>query len=202
MRALLVMLLLTSADARAEDGIYFHQTVGVGQAQDPLIDKTIQTRAGVGARVRWLALEAWAASDTQPARDGALFGIVGGEPKLGTDLASYGMSTRLILPIHRTDTALLEGYARVGAGLVEATGQLDGFAGHTWIGGGGIQIKGRVRALGFAWGPLFFMKRGPRVTGALFVDYGYERMTLHGADREIRTGMSHLVMGFAVGSSF
>ena len=200
MRAML-MLLLTSADARA-DGIYFHQTVGVGQAQEPLIDKTIQTRAGIGARVRWLALEAWAASDTQPVRDGALFGIVGGEPKMGTDLTSYGMSTRLILPIHRTDKALLEGYARVGAGLVEATGRLDGFAGHTWMGGGGIQVKGRVRALGFAWGPLFFVNRGPRVTGALFVDYGYERMTLHRTDREIRTGMSHLVLGFAVGSSF
>jgi hypothetical protein len=200
MRALLVVLV--SGGLAHADGVYFHQTIGVGQADDPLIDKTIQTRAGVGARVRWLAIEAWTASDAKPERDGALVGIVGGEPTMGSDLASYGMAMRAIVPLHRTPKAQLEGYARIGAGLVEASGQLVGFDGHTLIGGGGIQIRGRVRALGFVWGPLFFMNRGPRVTAALFVDYGYERMTLRGEHREIRTGVSHLVMGFAVGSSF
>jgi hypothetical protein len=201
MRALLATLLVCAGTARA-DGVYFHQQIGVGQAESPLLDKTIQTRAGIGARVRWIAIEAWAASDTQPEREGALFGIVGGEPRMKSDLASYGVATRLIMPLHRTDKLKLEGYARFGAGLVEATGQLDGFDGHTLIGGGGLQVTGRVRALGFAWAPLFFMKKGPYVNGALFVDYGYERMELGRADRVIRSGVNHLALGFAIGTAF
>lgn len=68
--------------------------------------------------------------------------------------------------------------------------------------GGGLQLRGRVRALGFIWTPLFFVKRGPHVTGALFVDYGYERLDLTRADRELLVKANHLVMGFAVGSAF
>lgn len=134
MRVLLVILVAV-ATARA-DGVYFHQLLGVGQAESPLIDKAIQTRAGLGARVRWLAVEAWVASDTQPEREGALFGLVGGEPRMKSDLASYGFATRAIRRLHGSDRVTLEGYVRVGAGLVEATGQLDGFRGRMLIGGG------------------------------------------------------------------
>ena len=51
-------------------------------------------------------------------------------------------------------------------------------------------------------GPLFWLERGPRVTGALFVDYGNERVDLARADRDARLNTSHLVMGFAIGSAF
>ena len=121
---------------------------------------------------------------------------------MGTDLASYGVALRTIVPIHRSEKVTFEGYTRMSAGLVESTGRLDGFAGNVLGVGGGFQVRGRVRALGFAWAPLFFVKRGPKVTGALFVDYGYDRMTLARADRELVTRTNHLVMGFAIGSAF
>lgn len=202
MRGLLVVVLLCATRRAHADGVYFQQMFGLGQADSPLIGKTIQTRAGIGARVANLAFETWVASDSAPEREGALFGVVGGEPKMATDLASYGVALRTILPIHHTEKVQFEGYTRIGAGLVEASGRLDGYTGTTLLAGGGFQVRGQVRALGFVWGPLFFLNRGPRVTGALFVDYGYERMDLARADRELRIKSTHLMMGFAIGSAF
>ncbi len=200
---LLIAIALVSVTARAHaDGVYFQQMFGIGQSDSPLIGKTVQTRAGIGARVQNLAIESWVASDSAPEREGAVFGLVGGEPRMGSDLASYGIAIRTIVPIHRSEKVTFEGYTRIGAGLVEASGRLDGYGG-TMVGvGGGFQVRGLVRALGFVWGPLFWLQRGPRVTGALFVDYSYERIALTRADRELHTRGSHLVMGFAIGSAF
>lgn len=198
---LVLAIVLTATTAHA-DGVYGSQMVGIGQADAPQIGKTIQTRAGVGARIDSLAIEAWVASDTAPERDGAMLGFVGGEPRIGSDLASYGVALRTIVPLHRTDTITVEGYTRIAAGVVAASGQLEGFGGSMLAAGGGLSLRGQVRALGFVWAPLFFLKRGPRVTGALFVDYGYERLDLARADRELLVKANHLVMGFAVGSAF
>lgn len=193
---------LTATTAHA-DGVYFNQMVGIGQTDSPAIGKTIQTRAGVGTRIDSLALEAWVASDSATRREGALLGFIGGEPAMGTtDLASYGVALRTILPLHRTDQVSLEGYTRMSAGVVDAAGGLEGFGGHMLSAGGGFQVRGQVRALGFAWAPLFFLNKGPRVTGALFVDYGYEKLDLARGDRELRVTANHLVMGFAIGNAF
>jgi hypothetical protein len=200
MRCVLAIV-LTATTAHA-DGVYFNQMVGINHADAPQIGKTVQTRAGVGARIDSLAIEAWVASDTAPEREGATLGFLGGEPAMGSDLASYGVALRTILPLHHTDKITVEGYTRIAAGVVDASGQLEGFGGSMLAAGGGLQIRGPVRALGFVWAPLFFLQRGPRVTGALFVDYGYERLDLARADRDLRVKASHLVMGFAIGSAF
>jgi hypothetical protein len=59
-----------------------------------------------------------------------------------------------------------------------------------------------VRALGFLWGPLFFVKRGPKVTAAMFVDHGTELVRLKMAGDRISPRVDHLTLGFAVGQSF
>jgi hypothetical protein len=46
---------------------------------------------------------------------------------------------------------------------VTANGELDGYGGFGLGVGGGVQLRGSVRALGFLWGPLFFVERGPKV---------------------------------------
>jgi hypothetical protein len=197
----LLMTLLLARMAHAE-GVYFSQTVGVGHADEPSIGRALRTRASIGARVRWLAVETWVASNTRPAREDAAILFVGGEPRAGSDLASYGVATRAIAPLHRTRDLIVEGYLRANAGVATATGELAGFGGHTFGGGGGFQIRGRVRALGFAWAPLFFVERGPHVTGALFVDTGLERVTLRAGERSLAANVSQLAIGFAVGSTF
>ena len=40
------------------------------------------------------------------------------------------------------------------------------------------RLRARVRALGFLWGPLFFVNRGPKVTAALFAERGTELVRL------------------------
>jgi len=198
-RSLAVFAVLASTAARA-DGVYFTQTVGLSHASESTFGRPLQTRAGFGARVRYLAIEAWMSSDTQLSREGAWL-FVGGEPKMKSDLDSYGVTARAIAPVHRTAKATVEAYARGNLGLAKATGELDGYRGPLAGLGGGLQIRGSVRALGFAWGPLFWLDRGPRVTAALFLDAGYDLVELHG-ERTIRTGLVRTTLGFAVGSSF
>jgi hypothetical protein len=202
-RRLLVGTALAIASARPAyaDGVYFSQTIGIGSSNEDTIGRAIRTRASIGARVRWLAIESWVASDTRYARDGGLL-FIGGEPREGSDLASYGVATRAIVPLHRAPKATLEGYVRAGAGIATANGELEGFRGHTMGAGGGLQLRGRVRALGFLWAPLFLLHRGPHVTGALFVDGGFDRVELRMGDRSLTTTVSQMALGFAIGSTF
>jgi hypothetical protein len=199
-----------SAPAGAENptrGLYFTQSMGIGSAHGalaPLVGNAMRTRASIGARVRWLAIEPWVTSDQQTDRDGAWHGFLGGEPAAGrADLSSYGADVKLIAPLHRTADATLEGYVRLGGSIVEANGALDGYGGHGLGAGGGLQLTGKVRALGYLWAPLFLVKRGPKVIGSLFVDQGYELVQLRMANAPVIKGrIGHLALGFAVGSSF
>lgn len=196
----LSLLLALATPAHADDGVYYSQTIGIGQSS--MFGRPMQTRASLGARVRFLAIESWIASDTQLSRDGAWLGFAGGEPRMSSDLDTYGISLRGIVPLHRTRSAILEAYARGNAGLASANGQLDGFAGNVFGGSVGLQLRGKVRALGFAWAPLFMLDRGPHVTGALIVDQSFDWVSLHAGERSARASLSHTTLGFAVGSSF
>lgn len=200
MRAAVLTIAMISQTAHA-DGVYYSQTLGIGQSST--FGRPLQTRAALGARVRFLSIESFISSDTQLSRDGAtMFGFLGGEPHMRSDLDSYGIALRGMLPLRVTPKATLEGYARVGAGLASANGVLEGYDGHTFNGAVGFQLRGKVRALGFAWGPLFLLDRGPRVTGALFVEQSLDLVTLHHGADQMRTALSHTTLGFAVGSSF
>jgi hypothetical protein len=198
----LAAVALSAASARA-DGVYFSQAIGIGDSSQPTIGRAIHARASIGARVRWLAVEPWVTSDTQFSREGAWRGLIGGDPADGySDLAQYGVDVKAIVPLHRTQSSLVEGYLRGGGSIASATGALDGYRGYGLGGAAGFQVRGRVRALGFLWGPLFFVNRGPRVTGALFVEHGEQLVELSMGSSRVSTRVGHTTLGFAVGSSF
>jgi hypothetical protein len=206
LRASLVAVVLFTGAARA-DGIYFKESFGVGRARGalaPLVGNALHTRLGVGARLGWVAIEPWLGTDLQTEREGAFKGLVGGEPAEGlADLAQYGIDLKAIASLHQTADVVVESYVRGGASLAGGTGALDGYSGEGLGIGAGMQLRGRVRALGFLWAPLFFAKRGPKLTGALFIDQGYEFVWLRHRDAmPVTARVGSISVGFAVGSAF
>src|SRR5207244_10566540 len=100
-------------------------------------------------------------------------------------------------------SAHFDAYLRgtISAGV--ADGALEGYEGRGLGFGAGVQLKGKVRALGFLWWPLFFTGIGPKVTAALYLDDGYEFYRLHGpAPVAVDAALTHMTLGFAVGSDF
>jgi hypothetical protein len=204
---ILVAIALAATSAHA-DGVYFAESFGVGMGRgelQPVLGNAIHSRITLGARVKWIALEAWLQSNMQFHREGAWQNFLGGEPGEGrADLEQYGFAVRAIAPLYQSPNGeRLEGYVRLAPGLVGATGALDGYRGMGIGTSAGIQLTGKVRALGFLWAPLFFVKKGPKVTGALFLDGGWDFVRLR------RDGMStidarvgHVSVGFAIGSTF
>lgn len=196
--------------ARAEaDGIYFLESFGVGRAGGdlaPLVGNAMHTRIAVGARVRWLAIEPFIGTDMQTSRVGAFRGLVGGEPAEGrADLERYGVELKALAPLFRGPSGeRIEAYVRGGASLVGATGMLESYRGQAVGFATGLQLTGKVRALGFLWAPLFFMNKGPKVTGALFIDQGWDFYRLRSDDDgpTLQARVGHVSIGFAIGSSF
>jgi hypothetical protein len=189
--------------ARADTGVYLTESVGVGMSRDGLenvVAAPMHLRIGGGIRFGNIAIEPWMLTDLQTDREGAWRGFVGGEPAMGTaDLTSYGVDGKYIFPID----ARLSAYVRGGPCLVDANGALAGYSGYGFGGGGGFQITGRVRALGFLWSPLFFVKKGPKVTGALYLDQGYDFYRLRSTNGPpIDARIGHVSVGFALGSAF
>ncbi|HEY4058547.1 MAG TPA: hypothetical protein VGM39_18165 [Kofleriaceae bacterium] len=193
---------LAPAVARA-DGVYASESIGVSIPDDslaPYLQQPLKVRLAVGARWRFVAVEPWLSSDLQLDRDGATRGILGGTPAQGTaDLATYGIDAKLIGKLDEH----LSAYVRMGPSRAEANGMLDGYAGWGMGAAAGVQLTGRVRALGFLWTPLFFVKRGPMITGSLFLDQGVDfyRLRMSGAP-DINARVAHVSIGFALGSDF
>jgi hypothetical protein len=51
--------------------------------------------------------------------------------------------------------------------------------------------------------PLLLQKKGPKITGSLFLDQGFEVVRMQRADtRPIRARVGHISIGFALGSTF
>ena len=195
--------------ALADQGVYFSQSLGVGMAKgdlEPTVGNAIESRLALGARVRWLAVEGWVESDVQTDREGGMLaGFAGGEPAAGrADLEAYGFALRAIAPLYRSPSGeKLEGYVRVGSGIVGGTGMLDGYRGMGVGASAGIALSGKVRALGFLWAPLFFVKKGPKVTGSLYFDQGWDFVRLEHATMPTLTArVGHVSIGFAVGHTF
>lgn len=151
-------------------------------------------------RLGHLAIEPWFLTDLQTDRTGAFASLAGGEPaKRSADLDAMGLDVKYIVAVaHR-----LEVFARAGPLVADANGALAGYHGRGAGIAAGAQLTGKVRALGFLWSPLFFLSRGPIVTGALFVDAGYDFYFLRsarGAPQSAR--IAHVSAGFAFGSAF
>lgn len=203
-RWLVVAIAIAGAgSAHADRGAYFTESFGVGFASGALgeaIGTPLHLRLAVGMRLGNLALEPWILSELQTDRDGAFGKIVGGDPKPGEgDLHAMGLDARYIVDLHKNASVFVRGGPLVG----EGTGALDGYHGRGVGVAAGAQLTGKVRALGFLWSPLFFVKRGPIVTGALVVDAGYDFYFLrHANGPPIDARIGHVSVGFALGSAF
>ncbi len=203
MRTLVVIAIALATTTASADGFYVTESVGVSLPRgdlEPYVIQPMKVRLAVGARWRFLAIEPWMSADLQGDRDGAFKGILGGEPPAGTsDLATYGIDAKLVGALHEH----LSVYVRGGPSIVEANGALAGYAGYGIGASAGLAISGRVRALGFLWAPLFFVARGPFITGSLYLDQGFDfyRLSMPGApDLDGRVG--HVSVGFSLGSDF
>ena len=201
--AAVVAILAPAGTAHADDGAYVTESFGVATSRGRLsgvLGTPLHLRLAVGMRLGNVAIEPWILSDMQTDRVGAFGGLAGGEPRPGTaDVNTMGLDAKYIVDIDR-HVAM---YARGGPLVADGNGALAGYHGRGIGVAAGAQLTGRVRALGFLWAPLFFVKRGPMVTGALLVDAGYDYYFLRmpGAPA-VDARIGHLSIGFAVGSAF
>jgi uncharacterized protein YfiM (DUF2279 family) len=202
---LLPLVLLFSATAAHADGFFYEQSYGLSSARTEAmgVGTALHLRLGFGVRVGKVALEPWMAGDLTFDRTGSTYGV-GGDPAMGrADLTGVGFDARYSEPIGHALSIYVRGGPRLGAG----TGVLSRFAGPGIGAGTGIQISGRVRALGFLWAPLFWLKKGPKVIGALFLDQGVDYYHLTGGTSAstmttINAPIVSTNIGFAIGSDF
>jgi hypothetical protein len=202
-RTLAAIATLALGGAARADGAYVTESFGVasGSGFAPgMLGTPLHLRLAIGMRLGNIAIEPWILSDLQTERDGAILGFAGGDPRPGTaDVNSMGLDARYIVPVH--DHVGL--FARGGPMVSDGTGALAGYHGRGLGMAAGAQLSGKVRALGFLWAPLFFVKRGPMVTGALLVDAGYDFVFLRMSGAPpIDARIGHVSVGFAVGSAF
>jgi hypothetical protein len=201
--ALLIVRDVRNAHAGDGDGAYVTESFGVASAHGGfagMLGTPLHLRLAIGMRLGHFALEPWILSDMQVDREGATLGIVGGDPRPGAaDVNSMGLDAKYIVDLH-PHVAL---FARGGPLVSDGTGALSGYHGRGIGVAAGAQLTGKVRALGFLWAPLFFLKRGPMVTGSLFVDAGYDFyfLRMSGAPA-VDARVGHISLGFAVSSAF
>ena len=190
----------------AADGSYFTMGFGPGDVGDELRDytgTTFRIRAGAGHRVGNVAVEAFLGGDIFD--DYSL-----------SEAGTVGVDVKYILPL----SDHFQGYVRGSASRMSTTigsGYDDCYScgptyyeGHSYAGrglgaGAGLQLRGKVRAIGFLYWPLFFVPAGPKVNAALYVDHGYDFYRLHpddGRGGTIDAKLYRWTFGFNVGQDF
>jgi hypothetical protein len=199
---LAALALLVAASPVYADGFYYSQSYGVssarGEGAAPL-GASLQLRIAFGWRFGPVTVGPVLGENMAVERDNAFYGI-GGEPIMGdSDLDVYGFDGRY----HGKLTENLVLYVRGGPRYGRGTGDLDGFTGWGIGGGTGVQLTGRVRALGFLFLPAFFMKKGPMITASLFLDESVEwyRLRADGMP-DVSTPIVGTAIGIAAGSHF
>jgi hypothetical protein len=214
--ALAIALLLGTASAAAADGIYVTESFGRSNVKNELgnhIADTVRIRFSLGYRLSksW-AVEGFVAGDLgrqasrlQPSY--ALRCVECGSGGGGYDsfnpgpstLTTAGVDVKYLRPLGR-----LEVYLRGSLG--KGWHDRSGYEGRGFGVGAGVQLKGKVRGLGFLFWPLFFVPRGPKVTAALFVDTGADFYRLRSSDVDnpdsIDGSLHHIAIGWAVGTDF
>jgi hypothetical protein len=220
MRHLIPLLLLCALAApAAADGVYFTESFGGADVKGQLgtqIDSAGVFRFAGGYRRGSWAVELWggmyvgidtrdaaAPADACPACRLAHTGShdVGYDDGLPSVLGGGGVDLKYVQLL----ASHVEVYLRGGAGFV--AGDISGVEhGGRGLGmGAGMQLKGKVPALGFLFWPLFFTGWGPRVTAALWADAGYDFYRLHPSFERgptVDAQLSRMTFGFAVGSDF
>jgi hypothetical protein len=207
MRLALVVVALVAAlgQSAAADGIYVTESFGGADVKDDLgstIESTGRVRLSLGVRRGAWALEGWFAADfaTSSSRDAVdEYGYYD-----SAAIGYYGLDLKHMFPVSKHVELYLRGTA--SHGFIEG-GRYDDYGGRGLGVGAGVQLKGKVPALGFLAWPLFFTNWGPKVTAAVFADTGYDFYRFH-RDNDIEHGasvdgqLSQLRVGFAVGSDF
>ncbi|MDB4952507.1 MAG: hypothetical protein JWO36_76 [Myxococcales bacterium] len=203
MRIAGIVIACAVARAAHADGFFYEESFGVSSARGgaaPTLSSGLHLRLGVGMRTGDLVLEMSAAGDLAFDRDGATLVVFGGTPKPGhSDLSGIGFDVKYLAVLRHG----LELYVRGGPRIASVDGTMGGYTGPGIGAGTGIQLRGEVRALGFLWTPLFFLKRGPKVIGALFLDQGIDAYRMYGqGTRSIDVPIVSTNLGFAIGSDF
>ena len=193
----------------AADGSYFTMGFGPGDVGSELRDYTASSfriRAGAGHRIGNVAVEGFLAGDIFDD-----YGI--------SEAGTVGLDVKYILPL----SDHFQGYVRGSASRMSTTLGSDayddcfscsspdyGYGGKSYAGrglgaGAGLQLRGKVRAIGFLYWPLFFVPAGPKVNAALYVDHGYDFYRLHpddGRGGTIDAKLYRWTFGFNVGQDF
>nr|HEX4316172.1 hypothetical protein [Kofleriaceae bacterium] len=207
-----VLVLAAAASARA-DGFYFTESLGglhvgdeLGQHM-PTTDMTLG--ATLGFRAGNVSYEVYGG--------GTLPGIGEGPPP--ATLSFAGIDVKLTEPVANH----VELYVKGSASYAFLTdGDVDGYAGRGLGAAAGVVVKMRGSVLGLLCLPLFFSGVGPKITGALYFEDGYDFYRFHrDADRDpavespatagratppqasaIDAQLEHWTFGFALGSDF
>jgi hypothetical protein len=191
MRWLLVLCVATSV-AHA-DGYYFTEGMGGTRVKDDLAayqDGFFRFRVSVGHRRGHWATELFMAGD-----------INTNIYTEGPSLTTGGVDLKYIQPVSGNLEVYLRGSATLGA--LDTT--LSDFSGRGLGVGAGIQFKGKGSVWGLLWWPLFWLvKSGPKMTGAIWLDDGYEYYRFHGKTPGdvINAQLTHITFGYAVGTDF
>jgi hypothetical protein len=218
--ALVVALGMLVPRTAAADGVYFTESFGGTDVRDELsahAGSAFRVRVGLGVRRKQLAVELWGAglltdrrSSHHPHHDDgprAVGRTTGGSDSpsapahderdaRATDLGTWGVDVKFLQPVAPSvELYLRGGLSRGYAAGLDASGRGLGL-------GAGVQLKGKVSALGLLFWPLFFSGLGPKITAAAYVESGYEFYRLHGPRRSTDAQLSHLMIGFALGSDF
>lgn len=219
MRRLLPLLMISALAAPAlADGGYFSESFGGTKIEDDLGERmsgAFRIRIAVGYRRKAWAVEGWLAGNLgfmerggfDPAPPVACRGTgCGDDPDRSqpfdnsSALLSYGVDVKYIKPIAPN----LELYVRgsVSRGMLDS---MD-YDGRGLGVGAGIQLKGKVPVAGLLFWPLFFCNCGPKMTGAIFLDDGFDFYRLHSDSKvkrpSIDAQLTHLTFGLAAGADF
>jgi hypothetical protein len=193
--------LLALASPAAADGFYFLEGVGGSHYHGELADHTsategIHIRGAIGWRVGNLALEAFVQAELPIGYVTTTESRTRPGPKIDQP-GYFGVDFKVIQPLSRHWSM----YARGGLSKMIVTDS--DYEGRGVQATGGIQIAGKVPALGYLWWPLFFLTdRGPKVHSALWLEASTSYHRLHGSGPTIDARISGWTLGFSVGQDF
>lgn len=202
MRFALLAALLFSATAHA-DGFYYSQSYGISSARGEgasMLGESLQLRIALGWRWGAWLVGPLLTGHLAGERDHAYFhGLVGGDPVAGdSDLEVYGADARYHARLG--DNVVM--YVRGGPRYANGIGALDGYSGFGLGAATGVQVTGRVRALGFLFAPLFFLDKGPLITASLFLDESVDWYRLDAGMTTLSMPLVGTSLGIAAGSHF
>ena len=207
-RVIASLVVLAAVPARA-DGFYFTESFGGSDVKGDLaadMPSAVALRLGLGMRTGPGAVAAHIGAHVGAEEGTTAAHDLRVPHERFESLTTFGVDLKYIQPLSRHLEAYLRGGLSYGM-IVRDYSVLDDYSGRGAVGGAGIQLKGKVRALGFLAWPFFFLKIGPKVTGAVWLDASYQFYRLHPGGRldatpSIDAKITTLSGGFAIGSDF